>query len=319
MDIKRRDFLKVATAGGMMLAAGAHPALAREPNARMKDAVGILYDATVCTGCKACVSACKQNNDLPPSFSSSDKLWDNPLDDDPSTYNVIKLYKDGAATVKDREKDGFSFIKRHCMHCVDPACVSACPVTALKKDNASGVVTYNKNACIGCRYCQVACPFNVPKFEFDKAFPMIRKCQLCDHRLKKGEIPACCEFCPTGASIFGKVEDLLVEAKKRLTYKPGQYEVYPVERVNGPNTTERLVTPYNTQIYGEKEGGGTQVLILANVAYEKLGLPPLEQIGEVSVAQKSETIQHTIYKGLIAPIVFLGGLVYIVHNNTKGE
>lgn len=319
MDIKRRDFFKVATAGGMMLASGARPVLAREPHARLKDAVGILYDATVCTGCKACVSACKQYNDMPPSFSSDDKLWDNPLDTDPKTYNVIKLYKDGAATVKDREKDGYSFIKRHCMHCVDPACVSACPVSALRKNPVSGVVTYDKSACIGCRYCQVACPFEIPKFEFDKAFPQIRKCQLCDHRLKKGEIPACCEFCPTGASIFGRVEDLLAEARKRLAYQAGQYQVYPVEQINGPHPTERLVTPYNGAIYGEKEGGGTQVLILANVPFDKLGLPPLEEIGVVSVAQKSETIQHTIYKGLIAPIVFLGGLVYVVHKNTKDK
>lgn len=319
MEIKRRDFLKVATAGGMMLAAGARPAHARDPKVRLKDAVGILYDATVCTGCKACVSACKQNNDLPPSFSSSEKIWDTPLDNDPRTYNVIKLYKDGAATVKDREKDGYSFIKRHCMHCVDPACVSACPVSALRKNPENGIVTYDKSACIGCRYCQVACPFEIPKFEFDKAFPQIRKCQLCEHRLKKGEIPACCEFCPTGASIFGKVEDLLAEAKKRLAYQPGQYQVYPVEQINGPHTTERLVTPYNGAVYGEKEGGGTQYLILANVPFDKLGLPPLEELGDVSVAKKSETIQHTIYKGLIAPIVFLGGLVYVVHKNTKDK
>jgi Fe-S-cluster-containing dehydrogenase component len=314
MEIKRRDFLKVATAGGMMLAASAQPALAREPKVRITEAVGILYDATVCTGCKACVSACKQYNELPPSFSSSDQLWDNPLDNDPKTYNVIKLYKEGAASVKDREKDGYSFIKRHCMHCVDPACVSACPVSALQKDAKTGVVTYDKKACIGCRYCQVACPFSVPKFEYDKAFPLIRKCQLCSHRLEKGDIPACCEFCPTGASIFGKVSDLLAEAKKRFAYQPGQYQVYPVERVNGPHTTERLVTPYINHIYGEKEGGGTQVLTLANVPFDKLGLPLLDEVPD---AKKSETIQHTIYKGMIAPVVFLGGLAYIVHKNTK--
>ncbi len=316
MEIKRRDFLKVAAAGGLMVAANAGPALAREPKARITGAVGMLYDSTVCIGCKACVSACKQYNETPPSFSSSDELWDNPLDNDSKTYNSIKLYKDGTKEVKDREKDGYAYIKRQCMHCVDPACASACPVSALKKDEKTGVVMYNKDACIGCRYCQVACPFNIPKFEWEKAFPQIRKCQLCSHRLVKGDIPACAEFCPTGATIFGNVDELLAEAKKRLTYKPGEYQTYAVERLNGKQTTERLVTPYIQHVYGEKEGGGTQVLYLTGVPFEKLGMPVLE---EKPAAQVSETIQHTLYKGMIAPIVFLGGLVYIVHKNSKDE
>jgi Fe-S-cluster-containing dehydrogenase component len=316
MEIKRRDFLKVAAAGGLMVAANAGPAHARDQKARITGAVGLLYDSTVCVGCKACVSACKQYNETPPSFSSSDELWDNPLDNDSKTYNHIKLYKDGTGEVKDREKDGHAYVKRQCMHCVDPACASACPVSALKKDEKSGIVTYNKDACIGCRYCQVACPFNIPKFEWEKALPQIRKCELCSHRLKKGDIPACAEFCPTGACVFGAVDDLLAEAKKRLAYKPGEYQNYPVERVNGKQVTERLVTPYIQHVYGEKEGGGTQVLYLAGIPFQKLGLPDLE---EKPQAQVSETIQHTIYKGMIAPIVFLGGLVYLVHKNSKNE
>ena len=315
MEIKRRDFLKVAAAGGLAVAASAHPALAREPKERIKDAVGFLYDSTVCTGCKACVSACKQYNEMPPSFSTkTDQLWDNPLDTDSRTYNIIKLYKDGSGRTKDQEKDGHAYIKRQCMHCVDPACVSACPVSALQKRSADGVVTYDKGACIGCRYCQLACPYNIPKFEFEKTFPQIRKCQMCSHRLEKGEIVACAEFCPTGATIFGKVEDLLVEAKKRLQYKAGSTQVYPVEKLDGKVSTERVVAPYMPQIYGEKEGGGTQVLVLAGVPFGKLGLPDLE---ERSDAQRSETIQHTIYKGMIAPVVLLGGLLYAVHQSTK--
>jgi Fe-S-cluster-containing dehydrogenase component len=318
MEIKRRDFLKVAAAGGLVLASNAHPALAltRETHPRLKDAVGILYDATVCTGCKACVSACKQYNEMPPDFSSSEELWDTPLDTNSRTLNIIKLYKNGTAAVKDREIDGYSYIKRHCMHCVDPACVSACPVTALTKDPATGVVAYNKSACIGCRYCQLACPFNIPKFEFDKAFPRILKCQLCSHRLAKGDIPACCEFCPTGASIFGKVDDLLAEARKRLQYKPGEYRNYPVMKVDSSYTVPREVTPLIDHIYGEKEGGGTQYLMLANVPFEKLGLPQLTETPEAAV---SEGIQHTVYKGMIAPIVFLGGLLYVVRKNTSKE
>jgi Fe-S-cluster-containing dehydrogenase component len=315
MDINRRDFLKVASAGGVLLS-GVGSAQAREAKARIKDAVGMLYDSTVCTGCKACVSACKQYNEMPPSFSSNDKLWDDPLDNDSKTLNIIKLYKTGNGKEKDHETDGHAYIKRQCMHCVDAACTSACPVSALKKDEKTGVVVYNKDACIGCRYCQIACPFNIPKFEWEKAFPQIRKCQLCSHRLAKGEITACAEFCPTGATIFGKVEDLLAEAKKRLAYKPGEYRKYPVVRVNGKESTEHLVTPYINKVYGEQDGGGTQVLYLAGVPFEKLGLPDL---GPKPVAQQSETIQHTIYKGMIAPIVVLGGLVYLVHKNTQDK
>jgi hypothetical protein len=160
----------------------------------------------------------------------------------------------------------------------------------------------------------VACPFNVPKFEFEKTFPQIRKCQLCSHRLAKNEIAACAEFCPTGATLFGRVEDLLAEAKKRLAYKPGEYRKYPVARIDGKESTERLVTPYVQKVYGEKDGGGTQILYLTGVPFEKLGLPTLD---EESDARRTETIQHTLYKGMIAPIVFLGGLIYVVHRNTK--
>jgi len=318
MDIKRRDFLKVSAAGGLLLASKVDPALAltRGTKSRSKEAVGILYDATVCTGCKACVSACKQYNDMPPDSSSPDKLWDNPLDTTARTLNIIKLYKDGTGEVKDREKDGYSYIKRHCMHCVDPACVSACPVSALTKNEKTGVVNYNKNACIGCRYCQVACPYNIPKFEWDKAFPVIRKCQLCSHRLEKGDMPACCQFCPTGASLFGNVDDLLAEAKKRLQYKAGVYQDYPVMKLDSSYTVPREVMPYINHIYGEQEGGGTQVLILANVPFEKLGLPPLTETPD---AARSEGIQHTVYKGMVAPIVFLGGLLYAVHKNTNNN
>ncbi|MFH1076772.1 MAG: hydrogenase 2 operon protein HybA [Pseudomonadota bacterium] len=316
MDINRRAFLKAATASGVMLAATPFPALARKPNARLSEAVGMLYDSTVCVGCKACVTACKESNQLPPTFSGPELMWDTPIDNDSRTNNIIKLYKDGTGSVKDSVKDGYAYIKRQCMHCVDPACVSACPVSAFVKDKKTGVVVYHKERCIGCRYCQVACPFNIPKFEWEKTFPQIRKCQLCSHRLSEGKIPACCEVCPTGACVFGKISDLLKEARKRLLYKAGEYHDYPVARVDSSRTTPRLVTPYIKHIYGENEGGGTQVLYLSGIPFDKLGLP---QLSNVADARLSETIQHSIYKGMIAPIVALSGLLYVVHKNTKDD
>jgi Fe-S-cluster-containing dehydrogenase component len=218
MGISRRDFLKVSATGGLLAASALSPVpvLAREPKTRLPEAVGILYDATVCIGCKACMSACKEYNNLPPDHSTPDSIWDNPLDLSAKTFNIVKLYKNGTGQLKDNEVNGYSFIRRFCMHCVDPACTSACPVSALTKDLHTGAVVYNKNACIGCRYCQVACPYNIPKFQWDQAFPQIKKCELCSHRMAQGSYPACCEFCPNGASIFGNVQDLLkMEAAPR--------------------------------------------------------------------------------------------------------
>lgn len=318
MEIKRRDFLKIAAGGGLLLASGAaETALAaRPPKKRPAGALGILYDANVCIGCKACVSACKQYNDMPPDHSSAEQLWDNPIDLSGKTLNIIKLYKDGDGSVKNREENGYSYVKRHCMHCVDPACVSACPVTALTKNPDSGIVSYNKDACIGCRYCQVACPFEIPKFQWDEPFPQIKKCQLCSHRIEKGGYAACCEFCPTGASVFGKVDDLLEEAKRRLALVPGEEYEFPVGTVTSTYKLLQKTDRYVNRIYGEKEGGGTQYLMLSGVQFEKLGLPPLDDIPQAAV---SEGLQHSIYKGMIAPIALLGVLMAAAYKNTRGK
>jgi Fe-S-cluster-containing dehydrogenase component len=119
-------------------------------------AVGMLYDATICIGCKACMVGCKEANGMPVDSEMENPIWDSPVDLSPKTLNIIKAYRSGNAEVKDREVDGYSFIKRHCMHCVDPVCVSVCPVTALIKDPEIGVVRYDADVCIGCRYCVYA-------------------------------------------------------------------------------------------------------------------------------------------------------------------
>ncbi len=318
MGLSRRDFLKVSASGSLLLASNLSPApaLAREPVPRMPEALGILFDATVCIGCKACMTACKEYNHLPPDHYDPNGIWDDPIDLSAKTVNIVKLYTNGTPQVKDQAINGYSFIRRLCMHCVDPACTSACPVGALTKDRNIGVVKYNKNVCIGCRYCQVACPFNIPKFQWDQALPQIVKCQLCDHRIAKGGYSACCEFCPTGASIFGDVQDLLKEAKRRLSLRVGEFGYYPLRRVDSTDKTQRLVTPYINHIYGAKEGGGTQVLMLANVPFMKLGLPTL---GDVSIANSTETLYHSIYKGMFLPYMLLGGFFYLVYKNTHNR
>ncbi len=310
--MNRRQFLEAAGAGALAAVSGG--ATARPNKTPLPNAIGMLYDATLCIGCKACVSACKDANGMPPETSLENPMWDMPVDLSPKTLNVIKVYRDGDGSQKDREVDGYSFIKRHCMHCVDAGCVSVCPVTAMRKDPETGVVTHHKEACIGCRYCVYACPYNVPKYELDEAFGQIQKCQFCVHRLKQGKLPACVEVCPTGANLFGTREEMLGEAKRRLGLNPGDIYEYPRLTLDAPYQHEKPAPEYGQQVFGEKEGGGTQVLMVAGVPLDKLGLPILP---EQSYASRSETVQHAIYQGMVFPGLLLAGLLFAAHRSSR--
>ncbi|MGE4318592.1 MAG: hydrogenase 2 operon protein HybA [Deferribacterales bacterium] len=289
MKTTRRNFLKTAAMGGALIAAPLSLRAQEEITAN-ENAVGMLYDSTLCVGCKACVTKCKQVNDMAaaPAPTDKDRLWDSPPDLDYRTRNIIKLYKE------DEDGKNWAYVKYQCMHCVKPSCVSACPVSAMQKEEGTGIVFYDKNKCIGCRYCQIACPFNIPKFEWPEAFPKIVKCDLCKFtNLKlKGE-PACCETCPTGAVIYGKRKDLLAEAKRRLAAHPEKYQ---------------------KEIYGEYEVGGTNVIYIAGTSFENLGFPELEK---ESAALMSEHVQHTLYKGFIAPVALYGFLAMVALKNRK--
>lgn len=323
MNIERRDFFKILSAGAVT-AAGTKPALSRDwqHRGRNDNAPAILYDATLCIGCKTCEVGCKKANDLEVEHSDLDKwhgvdkVWDSAHDLSTQSYIKIKMYKEGTGIAKDSETDGYSFMRSACMHCAEPDCQSVCPTSALIKDEVTGIVTWNIDACCGCRYCQVACPFLVPKFEYDKAFPKLQKCFFCNHRIKEGDIPGCCEACPTGATIYGTYEEVLAEAKKRLESKIGSDYAFPLHTVDSDQRAHQAIPEYVNYVYGEKEGGGTQYIVLAAVPFEKLGLPKLPSY---SASGKSEKLQHTIYYNMISPIVLFGGLMAAAYRSVKKE
>jgi len=282
MGITRRAAFKGLLAGGAALAC-AKPARAATLPVPPADAVGLLYDATLCIGCKTCVVACQDANGLPRDPTGLGAHYDAPVDLNYRAKNVIKLYNDGPER---------SFVKVQCMHCIDPACVAACMLGALKK-REFGIVSYDVDYCVGCRYCEVACPYGVPKFQWASATPRIVKCELCNHRLAKGQEPACTEVCPRKAVIFGTRADLLKEAKRRLAAEPDRYV---------------------HKIFGETDGGGTQVLYLSHLPFDKLGFPAL---GDDPAPSLALSVQHGVYKGFVAPIALYGVLGMIAFRNRK--
>ena len=185
----------------------------------------------------------------------------------------------------------------------------------MKKDAETGIVTHDPDACIGCRYCVYACPFGVPQYDLDGPFGQINKCQMCEHLLAKGEIPACCDVCPTGASLFGLVDELQAEAEKRLAAPAGSTYAFPRGRLGDDRPVhEAKLATYQSAVYGVDEGGGTQVRYLAGVRFAKLGLPDLPKY---SFAAVGEGIQHTIYKWLVAPLVGFGILAVFARRHMK--
>jgi Fe-S-cluster-containing dehydrogenase component len=251
----------------------------------------MLYDATMCIGCKACVSACRRANSL--EMEAHSRLYDDPIDLSANTANIIKFYEG---------EDGTSFIKQQCMHCIDPACAAACMMGSFQK-RQNGIVTWKPERCIGCRYCQVACPFNIPKFEWNSATPAMVKCQMClakagttnDGQLNEVGQPACTEVCPRAAVIYGPYEELKAEALRRIAENPDRYEDH---------------------VYGLDEVGGTQVLYLTakGIPFSKLGLP---ELGTEPVPALPVGLQHTIYKGFIAPVAVYGVIAGLVWRSRR--
>lgn len=294
MAMTRREALRKLTAGTVsVVATGAATGVAlsgvahsEETPAVPPEAVGLLYDATRCVGCQSCVAACAQANNEATN-ATSQKLYQIAYDLNSTTRNIIKLY---------RPADGksYSYVKQQCMHCIDPACVAGCMFKGLKKDPKTGVVSWSSKLCVGCRYCEIACPYHIPKFQWEGYNPRIVKCELCKERLARGEQPACSAVCPVHAVIFGKRDELLVEAKRRIKESPGKY--------------------FQDRVYGEHEAGGTQSLYLSHVPFTNLGLPDLP---DESVPQKYLKWQKRVYSYLAVPAVVYASVVGVINSSFK--
>jgi formate dehydrogenase iron-sulfur subunit len=201
-------------------------------------AKGILTDTTLCIGCELCVEACRQEYKL---GEDKARRWKMRIDDLSATrYTTIVRRPDSR------------FVRVQCRHCRKPACVSVCLVGAMQK-TPEGPVIYDPNRCIGCRYCMMACPYGIPRYDWDKPVPYVRKCTLCYVRLGQGRKPACVEACPTKATIFGARDDLVAEAHRRIRENPGKY----IDKV-----------------VGETEIGGTSVIYISDIPLDFLAWRP---------------------------------------------
>ncbi len=286
MDTSRRDFLKktsTAAFGSTLLGIATSQAEASTHVVPSENAMGILVDLTICNGCRRCEVACQEvaGFEAPsPEMLADRSVFEDKRDLMPDRYTVVNRFAPDSEQTDARPV----YVKTNCMHCVDAACVSACIVGALQKDE-NGAVTYDAGKCMGCRYCMVACPFELPKYEYDNVLtPEVRKCTFCSNagHPNKGGVPACVQACPKECLTYGKRSELLARAHAKIKSHPDVY---------------------TDHVYGEHEVGGTSWLYLSGVPFEKIGfLNP----GFEAPPRLSETIQHGVFKHFMPPVAWCG-------------
>ena len=263
MGISRRKFLGWMGAAGMGITFGksAHAAGYKHFEG-YPDSFGVLSDHTLCIGCRECEAACNKVNKLPePEQPFNDlSVLDKDRRTDDKTYTIVNRH-DGIEGTKRP-----IYTKIQCNHCLEPACASACFVSAFKKTEV-GAVTYDPDVCVGCRYCMIACPFYIPAYEYDEPLtPRIMKCTMCYPRVIEGKLPGCVESCPRESLTFGKRDDLIRIGRERIRKYPNRY-------VN--------------HIYGEHEMGGTSWLHLSGVPFKEIGMR--EDLGVTPAPQFTST------------------------------
>ena len=274
MKTTRRKFLQftgVAAGAGLLLGPkNAFGAAVKKDTAQQ---YAMLHDTTRCIGCQACERACCEKNGFPLPEKEPELGYERKTG--PAALTVVNAAATG--------EKGSVFCKTQCMHCDQPACVSACLVNAMYKTD-EGPVIWREDKCMGCRYCMIACPFDVPKFEYGSLNPRIRKCVMCYDRIGEGKIPACADACPQEAILFGRRGDLLDIARKRIYDHPSQYVRH---------------------IYGENEVGGTNMLYLSSVPFEQLGFRT--DLGITPYPEYTKTFLYSVPLALLlAPAFMLG-------------
>ena len=287
-NLDRRNFLKSTIAiGAGSLCVSSKAKAEGAKNILSPDRLGVLVDTTVCVGCRNCEWACKDSHNLP--NESIEKYADR------SVFKEQRRPNEKAFTVVNEYANYKNpllpyDVKVQCMHCDKPACVSACIVGALSKQE-NGAVVWDSEKCIGCRYCMIACPFQIPTFDYDVALkPDIKKCDFCANRQKDSKLPACVDICPVEALTFGTRTELIKIARERIKRHPDRYVKY---------------------LFGENEVGGTSWMYLAGTNIYELGFPKLPQNTAPGV---SEAIQHGIFSYFIPPVMFyalLGGVMWM--------
>jgi formate dehydrogenase iron-sulfur subunit len=291
----RRNFLKqMALAGGAMAVGLPGSASASTQRELAPETMGVLVDLSRCIGCRKCEFACNQANDF-------DKK---PVTDFESKdiFKTLRVHGENSFTVVNQfqpdQKKMPVYTKRQCFHCNDPACLSACLVTAFRKDK-SGAVAYDAGRCMGCRYCMVACPFEIPTFQYSKALTgQIRKCTFCLHRTADGKLPACIEICPVACMMYGKRSDLINQAKLIISGNPGHYIDH---------------------IYGEHEMGGTSWMYIGGYPFDQVGF---QDLPSNSPPRLVEGVQHGTFKYFLAPAMlyaFLGGIMWNFRHRPENE
>lgn len=281
--MNRKSFIKILGAAGI----SCETALAASKATPSADRMGVLVDTTACIGCRKCEWACKKEHGIPTSPIESyedQSVFEVKRRPDPHSLTVVNQYWLKTSNALP------TAVKIQCMHCDYPACVSACIVGAFKKTDL-GPIIWDTDKCIGCRYCMVACPFQVPSFEYSNALrPNIVKCDLCFDRLAQGRPPACVEVCPVEALTFGRRSELITAGREKIRRDPGRY---------------------GKRIYGEEEGGGTSFMYLASRDFADLDLPTL---GTNPMPGTTESIQHGIFAYFVPPVMLyalLGTLMWI--------
>lgn len=259
-----------------------------EENRKQK---AFLLDMTRCIGCRGCQTACKQWNNLKGEKTEffGGEGYQNPANLSSSTFTLIKYHE----VVENNALKNWVFMKVQCQHCISPACASACLVGALeKKDN--GPVVWNPVRCIGCRYCMLACPYDIPKFEWYEINPEIRKCTFCYDRIEDGLIPACAKACPPEAILFGDRDSLLEIATQRISDNPGKY--------------------YN-HIYGRDEVGGTCVLSISSIPLEEMGYP--KDLETTPLSDRTSPTMNVIAPTAIGIGAFLGFFAILTNRKNR--